>query len=126
MTPYDIEPEADRAIDELLDAAGEEAESDPSPRPPFGAVLDRARRLDPSLAAPSPSPTDSMRGRLDDAALADALAPFVTAARDEAELDMTVQRHAGSPGLPRVRRSLVRWIVVGGTLAAAAAVVLML
>ena len=70
MTPYDIEPEADRAIDELLDAAGEEAESDPSPRPPFGAVLDRARRLDPSLAVPSPSPTDSMRGRLDDGALA--------------------------------------------------------
>lgn len=128
MTPHDeIEPETDRALDELLDAASEEAESDVSPRPSFAAVLGRARRLDPSLAAPQPPRHARPTRASDDASVTAALAPFVEAARAEAEHDVAAQQHLLAPGLPRSGGSrLVRWVVVGGALAAAAAIVLLL
>lgn len=119
----DIEPEADRAIDELLDAANEEAESDPIVRPPFAAVLGRARRLDPTLALPARDESGAHGGPTDDATLRAQLEPFVAAARAEAEHDVTVQRSRGYPGLPRRSVGIARWVVVvGGTLAAAAMV----
>lgn len=127
MTPHDdIEPETDRAIDELLDAASDEAESGVGERPPFAAVLRRARHLDPSLAAPQPPRRVEATSSLGDSALIAALAPFVEAARAEAEHDVIDQGRRRRPGLPRGRSSRVmRWAVMGGVLAAAAAVVLL-
>ncbi|MEM9457342.1 MAG: hypothetical protein AAGF11_24395 [Myxococcota bacterium] len=122
----DIEPEADRAIDELLDAANEEAESDPIIRPPFAAVLGRARRLDPTLTLPARDVTGAHGVPTDDATLRAQLEPFVAAARAEAEHDVAVQRSQGYPGLPRRSGGIARWVVVGGTLAAAAVVLVLL
>jgi len=52
----DLEPESERAIEEFLDAAGEEVDVEPVVRPPFAAVLARARRLDAALGRASPPP----------------------------------------------------------------------
>lgn len=127
-THDDIEPETDRAIDELLDAAYEEGLSDPVVRPPFGAVLGRARRLDPTLARPSFDTTGAHDGSDDEDTLTALLEPFVSAARAEAEHGVAIRKSQGSPGLPRPSRGLAtRWtVVVGGVLATAAAVILLL
>jgi len=122
----ELSPEADRAIDELLDAANEEVESEPVSPPPFAAVLDRARRLDRSLMPPSPELSREPGTAPDEATLVAALAPFVDAARAEAEHDIDGQERRGGPGLPGPSRGLTRWVIVGGALAAAAAVILLI
>ncbi|MEM7152639.1 MAG: hypothetical protein AAF799_07345 [Myxococcota bacterium] len=125
MTPHDdFDPQTDRAIDDLLDAASEEAESDEIVVPPFAAVLNRARRLDPGLQTNQPvrpAPPSSP----DEAALVAAIAPFVEAARAEAEVDVYAQTQQPPPGLPRPGSRIARWAVVGGALAAAAAILLL-
>lgn len=124
MTSRDeLPPEADRAIDELLDAANEEVESEPVSPPPFAAVLDRARRLDRSLMPPSPELSREPGTEPDEATQIAALAPFINAARAEAEQDIDAQE---APGLPGPNRGVTRWVIVGGALAAAAAVILLI
>lgn len=121
-TRDDLEPEADRAIDELLDAAGEEAEAAVAEvvvPPPFAAVLDRARQLDPKLVdrqtrASIPPPADPSTVSTD-------LAPFVQAARAQAELEFAEQERHGPPGLPSTTRGASPWWIVGGVVALAAA-----
>ncbi len=118
----DLPPDADRAIDELLDAANEEVESDPVSPPPFAAVLDRARQLDRGLMPPSPELSREPGAQPDEATLIAALSPFINAARAEAEQDIDGQ---DAPGLPGPSSGLTRWVLVGGALAAAAAVILL-
>ena len=125
MTPHDdFDPRVDRAIDDLLDAASEEAENEEIAPPPFAAVLNRARRLDPGLQGNEPvrpAPSSSS----DEAALVAALAPFVEAARAEAESDVYAQSQRQAPGLPQPGTRIARWAIVGGALAAAAAIILL-
>ncbi len=127
MSPRDdIEPQADRALDDFLDAASDEAESGTYARPSFAAVLGRAHRLDPGVMPPPSMPGPPDRPAHDDSAIVAAIAPFVQAARTIAEYDAVAQQHAAPPGLPRRRRSsMIRWVALGSTLAAAAAVVLL-
>lgn len=129
MTPHDdVDPETDRVMDELLDAASDEAESDSEAvwRPAFAAVLARAQQLNPRLAAPQARRAAQPTRSDDDETLAAALAPFVEAAQLEAELDVAAQADRGAPGLPRRgRASPVRWALIAGPLALAAAVVLL-
>lgn len=122
----DIEPEGERAIDELLDAAAEEADAEQLVRPPFAAVLARARRLDPALGRDVPGAWAPSTGPVEADALVAELAPFVLAARAEAELDEAGLDEHGPPGLPRLGPTRVtRWIAVAGTLAAVAVLVLL-
>lgn len=122
----DLELEQDRALDDFLDAAAEEADGEAVDRPSFGAVLERARRLDPGLVPALPPLGTSSAAPLEPAVLAAALAPFVAAARAEAELDVARLESHAPPGLPRVGSPRVtRWIAVAGTLVAAAAILLL-
>lgn len=118
----ELDPDAERLIDELLDAANDEVDQEPIEPPPFAAVLGRAQRLQPGLvadrpAAPAPTTTD-------DAQLTAALAPFIDAARAEAQWDIEQQQREGGPGLPG-RAGPSRLWVLGGIMAVAAALVLL-
>jgi hypothetical protein len=131
--------ERDDDIDRLLDVADEHAERDVAEHEPpsFAAVVARARRIDPStvpaeaLARADRAASRSARGvGVQDSSFADAqaIAPFVTQAREDAERDIVERERAGVPPL-RVRPAAARvraWTLVGGVMAAAAATILAL
>ncbi|MCH9686555.1 MAG: hypothetical protein K0V04_34295, partial [Deltaproteobacteria bacterium] len=94
--------------------------------PSFAAVLGRAHRLDPNRVPAPPLVGTPNQPLPDDTTTVAALAPFVEAARTIAEYDAVAQQHAPPPGLPRRRSRLTPWLALGSTLAAAAAVILLL
>lgn len=118
-------PDAEPALDELLDAASEPPDDEEAPpRPAFEAVLARANRIDPA-AMPAEPPADVVR----DSSAADAeldawMGTLVRAAAEEAEADMAVASRPAAPwttaSKARERKAVV--MVVSGLAAAAALV----
>jgi hypothetical protein len=117
--------DADRALDDLLDAAAASPDDEPHHRADFAAVLARAHRIDPTAMPARPSVDAAGRTAPRRADVDRVLASLVFAARDEAERDVAAEA-TRAPGLPRIGapRSIRTTTAAIALLSAAAAAVL--
>lgn len=127
MTEHPRFAHADRALDELLDAAAAAPDDEPEHRTDFAAVLARAHRIDPSAMPAAPPAIGIEPGASRGVDVDRVLDTLVGAAREQAEIDLA----AGSERPPlrlasRSGRSIRVAVAASAVLVAAAAVVLAL
>ena len=83
--------DADRALDDLLDAAAASPDDEPRHHADFAAVLARAHRIDPTAMPARPTVDAAGRTPPRRADVDRVLASLVSAARDDAERDVTAE-----------------------------------
>jgi len=128
-------PGDEHGLDRLVDAADRTAEHDVLEHvpPSFASVVARAHRIDPAAVSADDVELASgvhrkvARAFLDEVPEADEideLAAFVTAAREEAELDIEAWEHEGLPAMRRPAPRRIGTMTLAGALALAAGLVL--